>query len=57
MAECRKYVKGGVSGGGEIGGELAREGGEEMGQLRAIAVGDKKRIGERRWRRREPEEG
>ena len=57
MAECRKYVKGGVSGGGEIGGELAREGGEEMGQMRAIAVGDKKRIGERRWRRREPEEG
>lgn len=31
----------GVSGSGEIGGELAREGEEEMGQMRAVAVGDR----------------
>ena len=31
----------GVSGSGEIEGELAREGEEEMGQMRAVAVGDR----------------
>lgn len=55
MAECSKCMKRGVSGGGEIGRELAREGEEEMGQMRAVAVGDeRKRIRERRGRRRDP---
>ena len=39
-------MKRGVSGGGEIGRELAREGEEEMGQMRAAAVGDQRRRSE-----------
>ena len=57
MAECRKCVKGGASGGGDGRGVSAR-GRRGDGQMRAVAVGDeRKRIRERSWRRRDPGEG